>query len=251
MQTQPLAEIITRDLLSEAELATYRERGWVVVRGLLQRGAIHAIAADVRAVLAARNMADSFLAQSSEYLAGSPIHRLVDDARLRRIAGQLMGGDARLYLPFTAVKGPGQGEFTFHQDGQYTRFEGPGLNCWFALVPCTTENGCLRLVSGTQRAGCVAWKESPQCPGHRTLVEQPTSWEDVAMDAGDCCIFDRMTVHGSGPNRSAGPRIAYAVQFHRDDTRAEFDGGWHLLRERPRWKTAPVAAFTSEVQKGE
>lgn len=251
MQPQPLADPIIRASLSAGELAAYRERGWVLVRGLLGRLAAEQTAADVRAVLAARNMPDSYLAQSSEYLAGSPIHRLTASPALRAIAGQLMDGPAHLYMPFTAVKGGGQGEFTFHQDGQYTRFDGPGLNCWLALVPCTPENGCLRLVSGSHRAGCVAWKESPQCPGHRTMAEQPTSWEDVAMEAGDCCIFDRMTVHGSGPNRTAAPRIGYAVQFHRDDTRAEFDGGWHLLRERPRWRTAPVPAFTSEAQRGE
>jgi ectoine hydroxylase-related dioxygenase (phytanoyl-CoA dioxygenase family) len=251
VQPKPLAEIITRDVLSAAELDTYRECGWVLVRGLLDRAAVATIATDIRAVLAARNMADSFLAQSSEYLAGSPIHRLVGNERLRGLAGQLMSGPAHLYLPFTAVKGPGQGEFTFHQDGQYTQFDGPGLNCWFSLVPCTPANGCLRLVSGTHRAGMVAWKESPQCPGHRTLVEQPSAWEDVAMEPGDCCIFDRMTVHGSGPNGTADPRIAYAVQFHRADTKALFDGSWQALTERPRWPVGPVAAFTDAAQRGE
>lgn len=251
MQSQALVDSLTRDSLSAAELATYRERGWVLVRGLLARSAIAATAADVRAVLAARNMADSYLAQSTEYLADSPIHRLVASPQLRRLAGQAMAGEARLYMPFTAVKGPGQGEFTFHQDGQYTQFDGPGLNCWFSLVACTPANGCLRLVSGTHRAGMVPWKESPQCPGHRTMVEQPTQWEDVVMEPGDCCIFDRMTVHGSGPNGSADPRIAYAVQFHRSDTKAFFDGTWQALTERPRWSAGPVAAFTDAAQRGE
>ena len=251
MQPQPLADPLIRSTLTQHELAIYHERGWVVARGLLSRLAVEATTADVRAVLAARNMADSFLAQSSEYLAGSPIHRLVASPSLFTIAAQAMAGPAHLYMPFTAVKGPGQGEFTFHQDGQYTPFDGPGMNCWFALVDCDVANGCLRLVSGSHRAGVVAWTESPQCPGHRTLVEQPESWEDVVMEPGDCCIFDRMTVHGSGPNGTALPRLAYAIQFHRVDTKAHFDGSWQPLVERSRYATGPVAAFTSAAQRGE
>ncbi len=251
MQPQAIIDPLARAALTAAELAHYRAHGWVLARGLLDRATAAATAADVHTVLAARNMADSYLAQSTEYLAGSPIHRLVSSPRLRALAGQAMEGTAHLYMPFTAVKGPGQGEFTFHQDGQYTPFDGPGINCWFALVPCTVANGCLRLVSGTHRAGAVPWQESAQCSGHRTMVEQPTAWDDVVMEAGDCCIFDRHTVHGSGPNRSADPRTAYAVQFHRADTKAFFDGSWQPLLQRPRFTTGPVAAFTAQAQKGE
>jgi phytanoyl-CoA hydroxylase len=251
VQHQQQADPLTRAALTSAELATYRETGWVVVRGLLERAAVPAIASDVGSVLAARNMPSSFLAQSSEYLAGSPIHRLVASPRLATLAGQALAGPAHLYMPFTAVKGPGQGEFTFHQDGQYTQFDGPGLNCWFALMRCTPANGGLRLVSGSHRQGMLPWMESPRCPGHRTLVAVPVVWEDAVMEPGDCCIFDRMTVHGSGANGSADPRFAYAVQFHRGDTRALIDGTWKTLLERPRYATGPVATLTSAAQKGE
>lgn len=251
VQLQALADPLVRATLTADELAHYHEHGWVLARGLLDRGAVTATAADVLAVLAARNMADSYLAQSSEYLAGSPLHRLVASPRLHAIAGQVMEGMAHLYMPFTAVKGPGQGEFTFHQDGQYTPFDGPGVNCWFALVPCRVANGCLRLVSGTHRNGAVPWRESAQCPGHRTISEPPSSWEDAVMEAGDCCLFDRHTVHGSGPNRSADPRTAYAVQFHRSDTKAFFEDSWRPLVQRPRFTTGPVTAFTALAQKGE
>ena len=83
------------------------------------------------------------------------------------------------------------------------------------------------------------------------VVGYPTQWEDVVMEPGDCCIFDRMTVHGSGPNGSADPRLAYAVQFHRSDTKAFVDGTWQALTERPRWSAGPVAAFTDAAQRGE
>jgi ectoine hydroxylase-related dioxygenase (phytanoyl-CoA dioxygenase family) len=245
------SDAVQRRTLDPVERAHYRQHGWVVLRGLLAASTVADLAADVHAVLRARNMADSYLAQSSEFLADSPIHRLVASPALQALAGGIMDGQAHLYMGFTAVKGPGQGAFTFHQDGQYTPFAGPGLNCWFALVDCTPANGGLRMVSGTHRDGYAGWKASETCPGHRTLLEQPTSWDDVRMQAGDCCVFDRATVHGSGPNHSADPRLAYAVQFHRSDTTAFFDDAWELLVKRPRWRTTPVAAFSDAAERGE
>lgn len=250
MLTMP-ADPVRRDALTTAEEAAWRRDGWALLRGLLAPDAVAALADDVRAVLAARNMPDSYLAQSGEYLAGSPIHALVASTALRRLAAQAMEGEAHLYMPFTAVKGAGQGPFSFHQDGQYTPFRGPGCNAWFALGPCTLENGCLRLVSGSHSAGLLPAEASTECPGHRALATPPTTWTEVAMAPGDCCLFDRHTVHGSGPNRTAAPRLAYAVQFHRADTQAFFAGAWAPLVERPRWPTAPVAAFSSAAGRGE
>jgi 2-oxoglutarate-dependent dioxygenase len=66
------------------------------------------------------------------------------------------------------------------------------------------------------------------------------------MRPGDCVAFSRLTVHGSGPNVSNEPRVAYAVQFHRDDVNYSLDGGqtWTFLKDNPRWKTGPVDAIS-------
>ena len=66
-------------------------------------------------------------------LLGGPATALINSEDLRDVASQLLGGRAHVYLPFTAVKSTGGGRFHFHQDNQYTRFDGPGLNTWFAL----------------------------------------------------------------------------------------------------------------------
>ena len=49
-------------------------------------------------------------------------------------------------------------------------------------------------------------------------------------------------MHGSGPNSLTTPRVAYAVQFSRDDVNW-FDretGQWKAIKQFPRWKTGPV-----------
>ena len=83
-----------------------------------------------------------------------------------------MEGPATLYLPFTAVKsGGGGGRFHFHQDNQYTRFDGPGINIWIALSPMSPENGCLQVVPRSHLAGTLDSVENPDGDGHRTVAQ--------------------------------------------------------------------------------
>lgn len=242
-------------LATADERRAFDAEGVVILRGLVRGGAVAAMREEVLAVVRARNLADSFLGQSAEYLRGGALDAWINGGSLRRLAEDLLGAPSRVYLPFTAVKGPRQGRFTFHQDNQYTPHRGPGphlgLNAWCALTPMRVENGCLQVVPRSHRDGILPMVESSECPGHRRLAREPESWTDCIMEPGDVAVFDRNNVHGSGANRTGAPRVAYAVQWHRDDTEAFFDGAWALLRDRPRFATGPVDRLTAEAGRGE
>lgn len=237
--------------VSDQDLATYADEGWVILRGVVRPDCVAGLRDEVLDVIAARNMADSYLAQTHEYLAGGFLDRWINSQVLAAVAEAFMGPRARLYLPFTAVKGPGQGQFTFHQDNNYTFLDGPALNCWTALTPMRTENGCLRLVSRSHRDGTVASTASEVCTGHRRVQQMPESWVDAHMEPGDVCVFHRLTVHGSGPNQTAEPRVGYAVQYRRHDTHAIVDGQRLDLDAKPRYPTLPVPALTGKAHRGE
>jgi 2-oxoglutarate-dependent dioxygenase len=164
---------------------------------------------------------------------------------LREIATQLMEGPATVYLPFSAVKaGGGGGTFHFHQDNQYTRFDGPGINLWMALSPMSPENGCLMVVPRSHLSGTHDWV-SPDGDGHRAVANDPTRFLPIRMNPGDIIAFSRLTIHGSGANHTNEPRLAYAVQFHRDDVNAIWDGeAPRNLKENPRWSTGPATQIT-------
>ena len=188
------------------------------------------------------------LRQSRQYLAGSNLEQLIHSQALNSIAGQLMGGPSTLYLPFTAVKsGGGGGRFHFHQDNQYTRFDGPGINIWFALMEMTPDNGCLQIAAGTHLQGTIDSVESEDRDGHRTVAVEPESFLPLRMMPGDAVAFSRLTLHGSGANITDQPRLAYAVQFHRDDVSASRDGeNLGLLKAIPRFDVRPVKAFSPD-----
>ena len=251
-ETPMTAEMLRYSELSENEVKFYTIYGYLNLPGLISRGAAERLAEEVLAVmeglgvsradLSRASSSKDKLRQSSQYLAGSALERLIHSERLLRIAARLMDGPSTLYLPFTAVKsGGGGGRFHFHQDNQYTRFDGPGINIWFALGEMMPENGCLQVAPATHLQGTFDPVESEDRDGHRTVAIEPEDFLPIRMLPGDAIAFTRLTLHGSGANNTDRPRLGYAVQFHRDDVRATRDGvDIGLLKEKPRFNIQPV-----------
>lgn len=235
--------------LTENEIRFYKEEGYLLLPGLLSEADAAALRREVRDIMDQIGLPLTKLKQTTEYLADSALDALVNSEALRAVAAQLLGGPSRLYMPFTAVKsGGGGGRFHFHQDNQYTTFDGPGINLWIALQPMTPDNGCLQVVPRSHRDGTLPSTLSGDGDSHKKVTFEPTAFLPVRMRAGDCIAFSRLTVHGSGPNTTDEPRVAYAVQFHRDDVRIRQEDRWELLKDNPRYRTGPVAAIT--VPKG-
>ena len=157
-------EILRYSKLTDNEVQFYGNTGYLSLPGLIGQGDAAALADEVLQVmeglgikredLRQASTSKDKLRQSRQYLAGSLLDRLVHSDGLLEIAARLMGGPSTLYLPFTAVKsGGGGGRFHFHQDNQYTRFDGPGINIWFALMEMRPENGCSTDGAGIAFAG--------------------------------------------------------------------------------------------------
>ena len=243
--------------LTPNEIRFYREEGYLYLPGVITSETVAALHQEVLQVLEAGNVWDGQLGgtsgakgklyQSGQYLRDSALDGYINSELLRSIAEQLMEGASSLYMPFTAVKaGGGGGTFHFHQDNQYTRFDGPGINLWLALSPMSPENGCLQVVPRSHLAGTLDGVQSPDGDGHRTVAADPTRFLPLRMSPGDLIAFTRLTIHGSGANLTDEPRLAYAVQFHRDDVRAAWDGQPpRLLKGSNRWPLAPVDALTA------
>ena len=241
-------ELIQKKSLGAEEIRTYQQDGFLLLRGMLSpedAGELRGEAMEIIEALGGLGMTK--LRQTGQYLRNSSIDALIHSEQLRSIASTLMGGPSTLYMPFTAVKSArGGGEFHFHQDNQYTRFDGPGCNCWFALNSMNEANGCLRMVPGSHKNGTLAYRPSPDGDTHRRVQFDPENFVSILMEPGYCVVFSRLTVHGSGPNGSIQPRVGYAVQFHRDDVRGTWDGHeGALLKEHPRWPDEGVESLAA------
>ncbi|MBZ0295650.1 MAG: phytanoyl-CoA dioxygenase family protein [Anaerolineae bacterium] len=232
--------------LSENEIHFYQTEGYLYIPGILSSATAANMRQEIIDIMVALGVSTEQLAnaqetsdklrQSPKYLKHGLVDQLVNSPILKNLAGELMGGPSTLHSPFTAVKsGGGGGEFHFHQDNQYTQFDGPGINFWFALNEMAPENGCLRVAPRSHLQGTYEGVSSGDGDHHLTISIAPKEFLPIRMMPGDCIAFSRLTVHGSGPNHTHEARVAYAVQFHRDDVRATWDGQPpRLLTEYPR-----------------
>ena len=237
--------------LTDEQVKFYNDAGYVLLEGLISPDEAARLKAEVMEIMEVIGLGTTKLKQTREYLSGTHLDCFVNSENLCRIASRLMGGEGSLYLPFTAVKSAdGGGEFHFHQDNQYTRFDGPGINLWFALVPMTEQNGCLKVVPHSHENGTLP-AFSPDNDGHKSVTFAPDDFVSAVMEPGDCIAFSRLTVHGSGPNLTPDHRVGYAVQFYRNDVNFSLDGGqtYVPLKANPRYFVGPVAKITPPVGK--
>lgn len=241
------ADAVRIPSLTEGEQNFYRDEGYLVLPRLISSEAAGALYDEVMGTMEIiGGWRGSKLRQSNQYLADGPVDRLVHSGQLNTLAGLLTGGPSSLYLPFTAVKGPGGDTFHFHQDNNFTRFDGPGLNIWFALTDMTPESGCLQVVPRSHLAGTLTAERTDD--GYRRVRVSESSFLPLRLSRGDAVAFTRLTIHGSGPNTVDEPRVGYAVQFHRDDVGYidKETGQRVLLTEQPRYPSAhrPVETIT-------
>ncbi len=228
--------------ITNDEVEFYSEEGYLVLPGLLAPKSVQDLRSETLELIETERPPHAKLQQTSRIFTEGFIDKLVLSENLRVLTSRLVGGESTLHNPFTAVKAAGGGRFHFHQDNQYTAFEGPGINVWFALQDITPENGALQIVPRSHQKG-ITYDPVPSGDGDEYLKVdwEPEYFLPVRLHAGDAVAFDRLLVHGSGENRTSEPRVGYGVQFFRNDTKAIVDGKWKLLKEHPKFQLQRIS----------
>ncbi len=109
---------------------------------------------------------------------------------------------------------------SWHQDSTYWGLSHADIvTAWIALTPSTPESGCMQVVPGTHHKEQVAHKDTFAennllSRGQEIAVEvDPKDVVDVVLQPGEMSLHHVRLFHGSEPNRSAEPRIGFAVRY--------------------------------------
>ncbi|MFT4927438.1 MAG: non-heme Fe2+,alpha-ketoglutarate-dependent halogenase [Phenylobacterium sp.] len=107
---------------------------------------------------------------------------------------------------------------SWHQDGYIERKNGLAVpTVWLGLTDSTPDNGCLQVIEASHHRGYVA---HPKMPNKANMTYDGITAQidngkvaNIAMAAGFMSLHHPLTVHGSQPNVSSGPRIGFSASY--------------------------------------
>jgi len=214
---------------SERQRCDFEDRGWFHVGAVFGAQELEEIRGEYDRILSRPLRIGEAEKTPFEYspllhVQSERLRRYATDPRLVAVAVDLLGPDLRLYWDQAVSKPPGAtSDVPWHQDNGYTPVVPEEyLTFTVALDATTEENGCLWIQPGSHRSGVL-----PHAPTDMLFFrgyEGPETGVAVPQPAGDVLCFSSLTMHRTGPNRSAGPRRSWVIQFCQAETRQRETG---------------------------
>jgi chlorinating enzyme len=194
------------------------------------------------------NYETSLLAMNyrDRHLEDDALLNLFKHPALTERCAQLLGSDLLLWRTQFFPKAPGEAGTPLHQASCYLldnmkapvvyppdRSELFQLTCWIALTEATKENGCMKVVKGSQKAIYplkVSKRfdpkndkdESKRFVTAKIEIDRSVNSEDIIpieMEAGQFFIFSERAIHGSLGNQTNRWRWAVNGRIVRPNTR--------------------------------
>ncbi len=159
--------------------------------------------------------------------------RLISDDRLLDIAAQYVGPDIALFASHYLSKPPGDGmPVLWHQDGAYWPLEPMQVvTLWLAVDDSTPENGCMRVIPGTQGMDLQQLQSKTDVANVLSstmdtgLVDESKA-VDIVLRAGDVSVHHPNVIHGSNANTSGQRRCGLTIRYIPTSTRIRTEQQW-------------------------
>ncbi|TVY03969.1 phytanoyl-CoA dioxygenase family protein [Paenibacillus cremeus] len=159
--------------------------------------------------------------------------RLVSDDRLLDIAQQFIGPDIALYRSQYLSKPPFDGKpVLWHQDGSYWNLDPMEVvTLWLAVDDSLPENGCMRVIPGTQQMQLYELQERSDVKsvfgsGINTSLVDESKAVDVILKKGSVSIHHPNVIHGSNANHSPLRRCGLLIRYIPTTTRIVSEDQW-------------------------
>ena len=199
----------------------FEQKGYCVLRALFHPGpvlaALHEV--EVQHLTGRQINVTSGKVNSIHGLPGAFFDDLLHSEQMRQVASILLGERAvpravELFAKPARVGLPSP----WHQDNAYWCAEPPvGLTIWLALDHSDDENGAVSYVPGSHLRGLQPHVPSGAPGSSQTLAPHDESLLAQSITPqlrpGDAVAHHCLTIHGSGPTRSARSRRGVTLQY--------------------------------------
>jgi hypothetical protein len=206
-------------MLSDAQIAAYHDKGYVVPDYRLPDSELEEIRARHTALLERhpefRDNASVLLTYDVGFL------NYARDPNILDMVEQVIGSDICLWnMSFFAKPALNGKKTPWHQDGQYWPIR-PLATCtvWIAIDDCTPENGPLRYIPGSHKTNRLMAHDQKDDPNYTLNQElradeyDESQAEDLIIEAGQMALHDVYIAHGSDENHSPYPRRGMTMRM--------------------------------------
>jgi ectoine hydroxylase-related dioxygenase (phytanoyl-CoA dioxygenase family) len=174
---------------------------------------------------------DRIVKIDNSHWADSTLSRLALHPLIGAMAARLTGaGSIRLWHDQLLHKPPDSGaagNVGWHQDYHYWQCATPPelLTAWIALDDVHEANGCMQVAPGSHSWGLLPegdfFNKDLEALKEKIIARtgRPFETRPCILPAGSLSFHHCLTVHGSGPNRSAGPRRSLVAHLIPEPTR--------------------------------
>ena len=215
-----------------ADVAFFREHGWLVVEGAIDAADIDEVARRCQPILdkkeklafdwawekgRSREERAFRIVQGSPSMVWREIHATRFRAWMRETAAALLGRPVEFWYDQFLAKPPRDGaETCWHQDEAYwgRNLDERGVTCWMPLHDVDVTNGCMHFIDRGHRDGVLAHRQ-PESVQSDLLFCEPDLSRAVAcpIRAGSVTFHHGKTPHMTPANRSDGWRRAVSTHL--------------------------------------
>jgi non-haem Fe2+, alpha-ketoglutarate-dependent halogenase len=166
-----------------------------------------------------------------------PLAALVEHPRVLDAVEDVLGPDLLCWasgLFYKPARDPGF--VSWHQDAMYWGLDPDDVvTAWVALTDSTAENGAMEVLPGSHRDALLPHTETYAAAnllsrGQEIAVEVDRARAVMlTLRAGEMSLHHVKLAHGSEPNRSARPRVGYAIRYVAAHVRPTADNRSALL----------------------
>ena len=230
-------------VLSEEEIANYRENGFLVIEDFLDPDELEEWRCAVdKAVLSRgedvlpndpRHFSNQnvFKQRLQLWMDNDRIKDLILDERIGKMAADLEGVDGiRIWHDQALIKMPWANPTSWHQDNPKWSFTSDNaISIWIALDDATPHNGCMYFLPGTQKKRLKDVNTDSSMSEIFDINPELGEINPVAatMRAGGCSFHNGLTPHAAGANMTRGLRRAMTCAFMPDGS--TFNGEKNVL----------------------
>jgi phytanoyl-CoA hydroxylase len=218
-------------LLTDGQVRSYVENGFLVVPGLVTAEEVEELRADVLRLARGEypvagleglpaeagddELLRSILCIHQPHFVSPVMHRYVAHPKVSGVLSQIVAahlpwwdGSVKCMQSMYFVKPPGFQGQAWHQDEIYIPTRDRSLTgAWIALDNATIENGCLWVLPGSHRTGYLYPQRKHDNPEEFDFAAESYGFDEAAevpveVEAGSVVFFNGYLLHRSRKNRS-------------------------------------------------